>query len=266
MKYIVIKIYETDYNYFLKVEYIRFTEKKRIIDKELFKDFSNLEGIRYYLNNYTINSDYKNSHLFINYISNKIIIDNINITDIKKDNNKIREKVNELYPNFDAEYNNSIYQYSLSNRKKFVLLNLLPKNILNDFENSLTATNVKKKNISYLIDVPITNQYLDKIKTKLSYKHIIFIQAENGLWRFSEILHGVMVNFIFLYENDESFLRERNNIFKNIDRSIDEIIIDSDYKTYMSLNNDWKAFNVIHIDSSNQFRYFDEKKLLYASK
>ena len=47
---------------------------------------------------------------------------------------------------------------------------------------------------------------------------------------------------------------------------IDEIIMDSDYRTFVSFSEEWSMYNIMYVDYAEKFRYFDEKKYVMAIK
>ncbi len=263
MKFIVLKIFEVDKIYTIKVQYIKYNEQKRTIDNEYISEVKDLQNFKYFLKNFTVNNEYKKATLIINYISNQVIIDNLNL-DNRTSNNKVKALVNNIYPNFETTHTGSYQIYSLYNKRKYLLVRLFNKQNDSELHNQCEMINYKKKIFNY--DQFYIDDFIAHHKYKLMYKHIIFIQVENNFWRFSEILNGKLVNYLILNEKNENFETDKNYIFKIIDRRIDEIIMDSDYRTFVSFSEEWSMYNIMYVDYAEKFRYFDEKKYVMAIK
>ena len=264
MKYIVIKIFNSDNHYLLKLQYLKYNDINRLIYGEIVRDFTSLKEVQMFLSNYTYNNDYKNAPFLINYISNDVIIENIKIEKNKPNINKIKQQINEFYPNFETNYQFYLMNYSLSNQRKFISVKLYQKAIIKMLNE--VFNNLNRRKVYYNLDSIMLDNYISRIKFNNLSKHVVFIQIENGFWRFSEIINNRLIKYLLIDQSDIYFEKELNMIFHNLDRRIDEIIVDSDYKTYTKLCDDWSSYNVLYIDYVDKLRYLDERKLVYASK
>ena len=75
-----------------------------------------------------------------------------------------------------------------------------------------------------------------------------------------------MANYIILDETIDSFYEIYNKILNQFSNKIDEIIIDGEYKFYLSLVDKLKGINITIIDYLERLRYIDEKKISSAKK
>ena len=102
MRFIEIKIFDVNSEYFLSIEKINLLNKSKIIEQEYCKEVQTKKDAEYYLTTILNNKEYRKYRLFINYISNDVIIEVINNS--KELKNNYLNELNILYPNYQLEY------------------------------------------------------------------------------------------------------------------------------------------------------------------
>lgn len=266
MKYIVIKIYEIKKEYRIKISFVRITENHRIFDKIMIKKFDSLDNIKQYFNSFDVMREYRSARVLVDYISPRILLENINFNNekIKSNKNNIQDKIEELYPNFQLTYDLDIENYMMNGRQKYYLVTMISKEMKNFVNNNFSIFSKKKVYLNF--DQTLNNFYLSKLKYSIGKQHILYIIIECEIYRILEIVNCKMINLIYLDAEDPSFEDCRKIVFNRIDKRFDAIVIDSDFKTYMNLAEELEGYNVIYYEYSDKMKFFDERKLIYATK
>ena len=78
MKIVKVLVFKFQSKIFLNIEKIKINDKNKIIEKEIKKDFNDSSETQYFLANVLNNIEFKNYKVFVNYISNDVLIENIN--------------------------------------------------------------------------------------------------------------------------------------------------------------------------------------------
>ena len=264
MKLIIIKIFEINTNYKIGINYLRINNKNKIIDKTETIKFCNLDDVKNYFLDVNIIYEYKNAKILVDYISPKIILENINSdnNNIKLNKNSLKDKINELYPNFELSYEYKVDNY-LNNKQKYYLITLINQKLQDEINQKLKFFGGKKTYLYF--DQLLNNNYLNYIKNDLVKKHILYFIVEQKIYRIMDIVNGKVINFTYLNEEDTDFEECKKIIFNRIDKRYDKIIIESDFKTYIIIAEILDGYDIIYYEYADKLKYFDERKLLYAS-
>lgn len=263
MKYIIIKVFEFNNEFAINLIVEKIKSSQRMVEKDLFKTFPSSILLKQYLNNIPINLEYHKSKIFIDYINDKILIENIipEITaGLKKD--ILKDKVNLIYPNYNLKYQTSLKEFNLKNKKKQSTITLIPNELqhrLNEYFNCVQCNNKV-----YGYDLMLFQAYLNKKTYLFSNKYLLLIQKNHIIWRFFEILNGVIINYLIINEEKNYFDDVLAHILVNIEKTYDEIIIDADYKTYIGFNEKFPLANIVYIDFISKLKNIDERKIMYA--
>lgn len=259
----MIKVFELNNEYAIRliVETIRNSQK--IIEKDLFKTFSSDFLLKQYLGSIVTSLEYKKAKIFFNYITNKIIIENI-IPEIDCGSMKdfLKEKINLIYPNHKLKYDNYLKEVTLKNKKKQYTITLIPKEIQDTINIYFSSINQSQKVYGY--DLILFQDYLTKNKHLFTKKYLLIIQKDYVYWRFFEVLGGVVINYLIMNEENDCFKEVTSNILGNIEKAYDEVIIDADYKTYISFNEKYPLVNITYVDFIPKLKNIDERKINYA--
>ena len=86
MRFIEIKIFDVNSEYFLLIEKIKLSNKSKIIEQEYCKEVQTKKDAEYYLTTILNNKEYRKYRFFINYNSNDVIIEVINNSKELKNN------------------------------------------------------------------------------------------------------------------------------------------------------------------------------------
>lgn len=262
MKFIEIKIFNINAEYFVLIEKIKLSNNSKIIEQEFYKEVKTKKDVEYYLNNILNNKENRKYKFFINYISNDIIIEVINIS--KELRNNYLTELNTLYPNYQLEYNVMHGEIKVNPNNKKIICALLHNNIFNEIKNIINLIN--KKNIYLGMDVFLLQNFLND-NLKLFYKkYVILIQKNYSYYRVYQIYYGKIVNYIVIKDDSKEFEIIFNNILNFIDNKVDEVIVDVDYKEYLKLTEKLYNINIILIDYLEKLNFIDERKFPYGKK
>ena len=88
MKIVEVKIFNTSADYFVIVEKIKYNNNFKIIEQEYSRKIESTNEIQYYLTNILNTIDFRKNKIFINYISNDVLIETLNSNDLKFNLNK----------------------------------------------------------------------------------------------------------------------------------------------------------------------------------
>lgn len=259
MKLVQVKIFNVNKHYYVIIEKIKFTDKSKKVEFEYTKKIDTRSEVQYYLTNILNNKELRKNKIFINFISNDVLIETITET-----NDDYKKKLNELYPNYSANYNllTSEIKYNSKNKKKVCAL--VKFETINEIKTILSL--VGKKKVYYGIDALMLQNLINKNNTEFNKKYVVLIQKINNYYRFYQILNTKIINYIILDESSGDFKEFYENIIKLIDSKVDEVIVDAEYKVYIDLVDKLFSVNVVLIDYLDKLSNIDERKIVYGKK
>ncbi len=265
MKYIMLKIFENQNKYGLRLMVGKYKDNYKNIEKDLFKYFDSKILLKQYLNNLPISFDSNKTKIFINYIGNQIIIDNI-IPEIDKNLKKdvLIDKINDLYPDNNLKCDRFVNEIILNNKKKQYVVSIIPKNTNEKLLEFARCINSQKIEVG--LDVILFQSYLLKKKISFNKKLFLLIQKDDIYWRFYQVLNGVIINYLLLNEEDDCFKIIIDDISSHIDKSYDEIIVDADYRTFVLFTEKYPTLNISYVDYVSNLKNIDERKIEYGKK
>lgn len=261
MKIVKVLVFKFQSKIFLNIEKIKINDKNKIIEKEIKKDFNDSSETQYFLANVLNNIEFKNYKVFVNYISNDVLIENINKNfndNVNKAN--VLSDLNNLYPNYNLDYDVNISEVKNKGGNKKHLISLVPKNLYTTINEFIYRVN--NKNLWFGIDILLFQELIKKYSNYFIKKYIILIQKNDSFIRIYQILNGYIINYVVLYENEELF----NLIMCQFGNTVDEIIIDGEYRFYSKLCDKYKNINFTIIDYIERLKNIDEKKIIFAKK
>jgi hypothetical protein len=262
MRFIEIKIFEVNSEYFLLIEKIKLSNKSKIIEQEYCKEVQTKKDAEYYLTTILNNKEYRKYRLFINYISNDVIIEVINNS--KELKNNYLNELNTLYPNYQLEYDVMHGEIKINANNKKKICALIKNNVFSEIKNFINLVN--KKNIYFGLDVFLLQSFLNDNNRYFHKKFIVLIQKNYNYYRVYQIYYGKIINYIVIKDTSKEFEMIFNNILSCIDNKVDEVIVDVDYKEYLSLTEKLYNVNIILIDYLDKINFIDERKIPYGKK
>ena len=262
MKFIEVKVFHDQINYFLIIEKINFKNNQKIIEQEFKNEIQDINEVKYYLTSILNNVEYRKYKTFINFISNDVIIEVVNENKTTKTN--YLTEINKLYPNYHIDYQllSSVMKINSENKKRICALvsNQMVKDV-----NSIISFSGKNK-IYLGIDALLLQMFINDNVLYFNKKYIIILQKTFSYYRIYQILNGKIINYIIINENNNNF----NNIFttclRNIDNKADEVIFEGPYMVYNNLVEKYFMVSITFMDNIDKIRYLDERKIAYGKK
>lgn len=265
LKIIVVNIYKICNSYSLQFKKLKISDSSRIIESEFSKKIGMFSDLQNILPTIINNYEYKSYKVLINLISNEILLENYSFSfDDNNSKSNILDKVNLLYPNILNDYEIINVETKIKNVSKKFLFWMVPKTLQLDIEK--ICSRLENRNLYYGIDVLLLQDFVKKNCLMFIKKHIILMQKNDNFYRIYEVFYGYVTNYIILDETIDSFYEIYNKILNQFSNKIDEIIIDGEYKFYLSLVDKLKGINITIIDYLERLRYIDEKKISSAKK
>lgn len=260
MKFVEVKIFNDENEYFVYIEKMKFNGKQKIIEQEYYQNFNSISEIQYYLTNILNTNEFRKNKIFINYISNDVLIETIG----NKLNNKIdlKKELNMYYPNYQLDYSVLSGEIKLSSKNKKIVCALVQHDVINKIKSVISF--VGKKDVFFGIDVLMLQFFINKNINLFYKKYILLIQKNKKFYRIYQVLNGKIINYIVLNEEKRNFNKVYESIIKSIDNKIDEVIFDGNYMEYHNLVEKLFKVKVILIEYIEKIKNLDERKLAYG--
>lgn len=264
MKYIIIKIFYEFDSFGARIMYGNIKDNQKFVEKDSFKVFSDIEELKKYLSNISFNINYLKAKLFIDFIFGEVLIETIIKENEVNKNVYIKEKLSDIYPKYINKYD--VYQEDdyKNNRFKNYYLIMIPKKLSKTMTEIVNMFYLNKK--VFGVDCLLFQQHLNKNIHYFYKKNIVLIQKDCSFWRFYKIINGKIVDYLVLNEDYEQFNKIKNEIFNEIVVNIDEIIIDSDYRSYALISEEIRHQNITYIECAPRLKNIDERKIFYAKE
>lgn len=259
MKIVEVKIFNTSADYFVIVEKIKYNNNFKIIEQEYSRKIESTNEIQYYLTNILNTIDFRKNKIFINYISNDVLIETLNSNDLKFNLNK---ELNMIYPNYHLDYNLFTGEIKMNSKNKKIVCALVKIEVINKIKTFISF--VGKKEIYFGLDILMLQCFINKNISLFSKKYILLIQKNYIFYRFYQILNGKIVNYLILDEESNEFKNIYKSVINKIDGKVDEVIFEGDYKTYHMLIVQLFNVNIHYIDYNDKLKNLDERKLIYG--
>ncbi len=262
MRLVQAKIFNVNSHFYVIVERIKLSDKAKILEFEYTKKLDNKNEVQYYLTNVLNTKELRKNKIFINYISNDVLIETINQN--KETKEDFHKQLNNLYPNYKQEYEllTGEIKYNSKNKKKVCAL--VKNEIVNEIKTILSL--VGKKRVYYGVDSLLLQQLINKNIVLFNKKYIVLIQKNFNYYRFYQILNGKIINYIVLDCESSNFNNIYLKIIKLIDSKVDEVIVDAEYNIYIELVDKLFNVNVVLIDYIDKINHIDERKIAYGKK
>lgn len=262
MKCVEVKIFNVLNQYFVVVEKICFKKNIKLLEEEFIKEFNDLDDLKYYLTNVLNTKELRKDKIFINYISNDVIIEVINNnTNLKIDYHK---EINKLYPNYNFDYNLLIGELKIKLSYKKGICALVKKDVYKSVTSLLSF--VGKEKIYYGLDPLLLQLFLNDKLNNLNHQFIILIQKNFNFYRFYKVLNGKIIDYIVLKDDINLFDQMFNKLIYNITSKINEVIFEGPYNLYKELVDKLQNISVIYLDSIDYLKNIDERKITYGKK
>ena len=262
MRLVQAKIFNVNRCYYVIVERIKLTDKSKILEFEYTKKLDNKNEVQYYLTNILNTKELRKNKIFINYISNDVLIETINQN--KENKEDFHKQLNNLYPNYKQDYEllTGEIKYNSKNKKKVCAL--VKNEIISEIKTLLSL--VGKKRVYYGVDSLLLQQLINKNSAMFNKKYLVLIQKNFNYYRFYQILNGKIINYIVLDSESNDFNDIYKSIIKLIDSKVDEVIVDAEYNVYIELVDKLFNVNVVLIDYIERISHIDERKIAYGKK
>lgn len=262
MRLVQAKIFNVNRCYYVIVERIKLTDKSKILEFEYTKKLDNKNEVQYYLTNILNTKELRKNKIFINYISNDVLIETINQN--KENKEDFHKQLNNLYPNYKQDYEllTGEIKYNSKNKKKVCAL--VKNEIISEIKTLLSL--VGKKRVYYGVDSLLLQQLINKNSAMFNKKYLVLIQKNFNYYRFYQILNGKIINYIVLDSESNDFNDIYQSIIKLIDSKVDEVIVDAEYNVYIELVDKLFNVNVVLIDYIERISHIDERKIAYGKK
>lgn len=262
MRLVQAKIFNVNRCYYVIVERIKLTDKSKILEFEYTKKLDNKNEVQYYLTNILNTKELRKNKIFINYISNDVLIETINQN--KENKEDFLKQLNNLYPNYKQDYEllTGEIKYNSKNKKKVCAL--VKNEIISEIKTLLSL--VGKKRVYYGVDSLLLQQLINKNSAMFNKKYLVLIQKNFNYYRFYQILNGKIINYIVLDSESNDFNDIYQSIIKLIDSKVDEVIVDAEYNVYIELVDKLFNVNVVLIDYIERINHIDERKIVYGKK
>lgn len=262
MRLVQAKIFNVNRCYYVIVERIKLTDKSKILEFEYTKKLDNKNEVQYYLTNILNTKELRKNKIFINYISNDVLIETINQN--KENKEDFHKQLNNLYPNYKQDYEllTGEIKYNSKNKKKVCAL--VKNEIISEIKTLLSL--VGKKRVYYGVDSLLLQQLINKNSAMFYKKYLVLIQKNFNYYRFYQILNGKIINYIVLDSESNDFNDIYQSIIKLIDSKVDEVIVDAEYNVYIELVDKLFNVNVVLIDYIERISHIDERKIAYGKK
>lgn len=260
MRLVEVKIFNVENDYFVNIEKLKFNNNLKIVEQEYYQSFNMINEVQYYITNILNTPEFRKNKIFINYISNDVLIETIN----NNLNNKIniKRELNMYYPNYHLEYSLFSGEIKLNSKNKKVVCALVKHDIMNKIKSLISF--VGKKEVYFGIDILMLQCFINKNLNVFSKKYVLLIQKNNKFYRFYQILNSKIINYLVLSDDNMDFNQMYNSILKSIDNKIDEIIFEGNYMEYHNLVEKLFNVNVILTEYMEKLKYLDERKLIYG--
>lgn len=262
MRLVQAKIFNVNRCYYVIVERIKLTDKSKILEFEYTKKLDNKNEVQYYLTNILNTKELRKNKIFINYISNDVLIETINQN--KENKEDFHKQLNNLYPNYKQDYEllTGEIKYNSKNKKKVCAL--VKNEVISEIKTLLSL--VGKKRVYYGVDSLLLQQLINKNSAMFNKKYLVLIQKNFNYYRFYQILNGKIINYIVLDSESNDFNNIYQSIIKLIDSKVDEVIVDAEYNVYIELVDKLFNVNVVLIDYIERISHIDERKIAYGKK
>ena len=79
MRLVQAKIFNVNNHYYVIIERIKLTDKSKILEFEYTKKLDNKNEVQYYLTNVLNTKELRKNKIFINYISNDVLIEKVEV-------------------------------------------------------------------------------------------------------------------------------------------------------------------------------------------
>ena len=262
MKLIQVRIFNHNDSYFIIIEKLNFKNNIKVIEQEFTKELNSQSDIQYYITNILNNKELRKHKIYINYISNDIILELIN--ENKRTKNNYLNVLSKMYPNYENNYNllTSEIKINFDNRKRICAL--VNNDIIRKINSIISL--VGKEKVYYGIDIILLQSFVNDNLVMFNKKYIIILQKNYNFYRFYQILNGKIINYLVVNEMDEKFKEIFDQCLKLIDNKVDELIFDGPYNLYRNLIDKYFNVNVSYMDYQEKLKNLDERKLIYGKK
>jgi len=260
MRLVEVKIFNLENEYFVYIEKLKFNNNVKVVEQEYYQSFNMINEVQYYLTNILNTPEFRKNKIFINYISNDVLIETINNNLNTKIN--VKKELNVYYPNYHLEYSLLSGEIKLNTKNKKVVCALVKHDIMNKIKSLVSF--VGKKEVYFGIDILMLQCYINKNLFLFNKKYVLLLQKNNKFYRIYQILNSKIINYLVLNEDNIEFNKIYNSIIKSIDNKIDEVIFEGNYMEYHSLVEKLFNVNVILTEYMENVKYLDERKLKYG--
>lgn len=262
MRFVEVKVFFDGDDYFIIIEKLNYKNNIKIIEQEFTKEFKDKNEIKYYITNVLNNKEFRKLKIFINYISNDVIIEVIN--ENKETKTKYLEELEKLYPNYKNEFNLLCGEIKINANNKKIVCALLKYDISKNINNIISF--VGKEKVYYGIDPVLLQTFINNNLNLFNKKYIIIIQKNFHFYRIYQIYNTKILNYVVLNEKSPFFKNNFEHCLKTIDNKVDELILDAPYSLYNEFIEKFFNVNVSFMDYQEKLKYLDERKIVYAKK